>query len=293
MKKLLTLLLTTLVIFSCDNEKSKPVTTEEKQNIKVELQNTTGYAPVNGLQMYYEIRGNGEPLVLIHGGGSTMQTTFGNILPLLAQHHKVIAMELQAHGHTRDRDTPESFQQDAADVVALLSFLKISKADILGFSNGGQTAMQIGISYPQAVKKLVIVSAFYKRDGATKGFFEGMNNANLGNMPGPLKEAYLEINNDSAGLQTMFERDKTRMLQFKDWRDEDIASIKAPTLIIAGDKDVVTTEHAVKMSRLIAGAELMIVPGTHGSFIGEVCSTTKGSKLPELTVAAIEEFLAK
>jgi len=293
MKRLLALLLTTLVIFSCDNEKKKPMKVEEKQGSRNELENTHGYAPVNGLEMYYEIHGNGEPLVLIHGGGSTIQTTFGNILPLLAQHHKVIAMELQAHGHTKDRDTPESFQQDAADVTALLSYLKINKADIIGFSNGGQTAMQIGISYPQHAKKLVIISAFYKRDGAMKGFFDGMGGANLGNMPAQLKEAYLKINNDSAGLQRMFDRDKTRMLQFKDWSEEDIASVKVPTLIIAGDKDVVTTEHAVKMSRLIPNAELMILPGTHGSFIGEVCSNVKDSKLPALTVSAIEEFLAK
>ncbi len=126
-----------------------------------------------------------------------------------------------------------------------------------------------------------------------KGFFDGLLNANLGNMPAPLKEAYLKINNDSDGLQRMFDKDRARMLEFKDWRDEDIASIKAPTLIIAGDKDVVTTEHAVKMSKLIPNAQLMIVPGTHGSFIGEVCTTIKGSKLPGLSVAAIAEFLGR
>src|SRR5215467_14159922 len=92
----------------------------------------SGYAPMNGLDMYYEIHGEGKPLVLIHGGGSTIQTTFGTILPLLAEHYKVIAVELQAHGHTRDRDTPETFKQDADDIATLLSFLKINKADIFG-----------------------------------------------------------------------------------------------------------------------------------------------------------------
>jgi pimeloyl-ACP methyl ester carboxylesterase len=229
--------------------------------------------------------------VLIHGGGSTIQTSFGKILPLLAQHHKIIAVELQAHGHTADRDSPESFEQDARDIAALLSYLKITKADILGFSNGGQTTMQMGISYPQLVNKLIIISAFYKRDGAFKGFFERMQNASLDNMPAPLKQAYLKIKNDSAGLQRMFERDRTRMLHFNDWKDEDLASIKAPSLIIAGDKDVVTKEHAVKMSTLIPDAQLMILPGTHGSFIGEICTVVQRSKMPEFTVAAIEEFL--
>ena len=165
---------------------------------------TSGYAQVNGLKMYYEIHGEGTPLVLIHGGGSTIQTTFGKILPLFAQHHKVIAVELQAHGHTGDRDSPESFAQDAADIAALLEYLKIDKADFLGFSNGGQTAMQIGMSPPGIVNKLVIVSAFYKRDGAFKGFFENMVKATLDDMPAVYKEAYLKINNDSAALSNMF-----------------------------------------------------------------------------------------
>src|SRR5713226_6395711 len=110
---------------------------------------TSGYAPINGLDMYYEIYGAGAmPLVLIHGGGSTIETTFGNILPLLSDYGKVIAVELQAHGRTNDRDAPESFEQDADDVAALLHYLKVDKANFLGFSNGGTTTMQIAISHP-------------------------------------------------------------------------------------------------------------------------------------------------
>lgn len=259
---------------------------------------TTGYAPVNGIKMYYEIhesaeqhRSDGIPLVLIHGGGSTIQTSFSKILPLLAMRHKVIAVELQAHGHTSDRNAPESFLQDANDVAALLAYLKVSKANFLGFSNGGQTAMQIGISHPDLVSKLVIVSAFYKWEGTPKGFFEGLENATLENMPTPLKEAFLKINDDSSGLQNMFNKDRERMLHFKDWSDADLSSIKAPCLVIAGDKDVVTPEHAARMSRIIPNAQLLILPGTHGSFIGEVCTAIPGSKMPEATVGIIEEFL--
>jgi pimeloyl-ACP methyl ester carboxylesterase len=292
MHKIVLPVLSLMILFSCTNM-DKEISPAEAKVKKVEPDSTGGYAPVNGLNMYYEIHGDGRPLVLIHGGGSTIQTTFGTILPLLAQRHKVIAVELQAHGHTSDRDSAESFSQDAGDVAALLAYLKIDKADFLGFSNGGQTSIQIGISYPQIVNKLVIVSAFYERDGTIKGFFEGLQNANLGNMPEPLRQAYLEIKNDSAGLKRMFEKDRARMVQFTGWKDEDLASIKAPALIIAGDKDIVTPEHSVKMSKVIPNAELMIVPGSHGSFIGEVCTAIKGSKLPELTVATIEEFLRK
>jgi pimeloyl-ACP methyl ester carboxylesterase len=263
-----------------------------KNEVK-QIKKDSGYAPVNGLKMYYEIHGEGEPLVLIHGGGSTIQTSFSKILPLLAQHYKVIAVELQAHGRTNDRDSAVSFEQDANDVVGLLAYLKIPKTNFLGFSNGGQTAMQIGISHPEIVNKLIIVSAFYKREGAINGFFESMENANLGNMPAPLKEAYLKINNDSVGLQNMFNKDRARMLHFKDWDDKDLASIKSPSLIIAGDRDVVTTDHLVKMSQIIPNSQLMILPGNHGSFIGEICSAEKGSKMPDATVTMIKEFLNK
>ena len=285
------------VVVSCTNSKLRSMSaTDETRSSDV----VKGYAPVNGLKMYYEIHqpidDTGKrkpPVVLIHGGGSTIQTSFGKILPLLAQHYKVIAVELQAHGHTSDRSSAESFNQDADDVAALLAYLEINKASFLGFSNGGHTAMQIGISHPELVNKLVIVSAFYKRDGSVNGFFEGLKNANLGNMPAPLKEGYLKINNDSAGLQAMFDKDVNRMLQFKDWGDQALRSIQAPTFIIAGDHDVVTPEHAVKMSQLIPNAQLMILPGTHGSFIGEVCTATEGSKIPGATVAIIQEFLDK
>jgi len=252
-----------------------------------------GYAPVNGLKMYYEIRGQGTPIVLIHGGGSTINTTFGNILPLLAKRHKVVAVELQAHGHTNDRDKPETFEQDADDVAGLLQYLNISQAHFFGFSNGGNTAMQIAIRHPAIVNKLVIASSFYKREGMMPGFFEGLENANLSNMPTPLKTAYLEVTGDKKGLQNMFEKDRARMVQFKDWDQTELLSIKAPTLLIVGDKDVVTTQHTVEMSQKIPGAELMILPGSHGSYIGEICSVKEGSKMPALTVAVMEEFLDK
>lgn len=275
------------VAISCKNNSA------DMNNKKTLPAPQTGYAPVNGIKMYYEIHGEGYPLVLIHGGGSTIQTTFGNILPLLAENHRVIAVELQAHGHTNDRDSPESFEQDADDVAALLVHLKIPKADFFGFSNGGSTAMQIGIRHPEQVNKLIIASAVYKREGMIQGFFEGMENATLQNMPAHLKEAFLKINNDSAALQRMFEKDKARMLTFKDWKDDDLSLIKAPALIIAADKDVVTPEHTVQISRKIANSQLLIVPGTHGSFMGEGMAEKENSKIQEATIAIIEEFLKK
>lgn len=265
----------------------------KNETLKTKQDSTSGYADINGIKMYYEIHGGGEPLVLIHGGGSTIQTSFGRILPLFAQHYKVIAVELQAHGHTSDRDAPESFEQDADDVAALVKHLNISKAHFLGFSNGGNTSMRIAMRHPELVNKLVLISSLYKRDGMIPGFFEGMQHANLDNMPELLKTYYLQINNDQKGLLAMFTKDRDRMLHFKDWSDDELRDIKAPAFIICGDHDVVTSEHSIKMSQLIPNAQLMILPGTHGSFIGEVCSVEPGSKIPEMTVGIIEEFLNK
>ena len=257
------------------------------------MKTQTGYAAVNGIKMYYEIYGEGKPLVLLHGGGSTIQTTFGNVLPLLAMKYKVIAVELQAHGHTGDRNAPETFQQDADDVAALLKQLNIAKASFFGFSNGGTTSLQIAIRHTEAVNKLVIASGVYQREGLIPGFFEMMQHASLDSMPKPLQDAFLKINPDTSALLTMHNKDRDRMIAFTDISDDDLKSIKAPALIINGDKDVITNEQALKMSRVIPNAELMILPGVHGAYLGEVCTAVAGSKLPGMTVAVVEEFLDK
>ncbi|QEE48458.1 alpha/beta hydrolase [Flavobacterium alkalisoli] len=250
------------------------------------------FATVNGLEMYYEIHGSGTPLVLIHGGGSTINSTYGNVLSQFAKKHKVIAVELQAHGRTKDRGVPLSFEQDADDVAALLQQLAIAKADIMGFSNGGTTALQIAIRHPEVVDKLILCSATYSRAGLVPGFFEGMKQVTIEMMPAQLKEAFLQVNPDKAALQVSFNRDVERMLNFKDIPEEKIKAVKAPALVINADKDVIVTEHALELSRLLADAQLTVLPGAHGEYIGEICSANQDSNEPKLTVELIEEFLA-
>src|SRR6266487_1701820 len=214
--------LTALTISSCNNSQNTKMNMTSTESKKVKQDSVSGYASVNGLNMYYEIHGTGTPLVLIHGGGSTIQTTFGRVIHLFAKNHKVIAVELQAHGHTADINRPETFEQDADDVAALLKYLKIENADFFGFSNGGHTAMKIGIRHPEIVNKLVVASAPYKRNGFVPGFFDGLQQATLANMPQELKTAFLKINPDTAMLQIMFDKDRERMIEFKDWSDEQI-----------------------------------------------------------------------
>lgn len=248
------------------------------------------YADVNGLKMYYEIRGEGKPLVLIHGAGSTIQTTFGRIIDDLAKKRQVIAVELQAHGHTSDRNTDLSFEQDADDVAGLMRQLGIPKADLFGFSNGGSTAMFVAIRHPEQVRKVICASALLKRDGAFPQFWGFMENASLKDMPIELKSAFMEINNDSARLLVMHDKCANRMRNMKDISDEDIKSIKAPVLLVAGDSDVPTREHIVQMSRLINDCKLAILPGGHGDYMGEISSPTRDRKEFEI-IPIVDRFL--
>jgi pimeloyl-ACP methyl ester carboxylesterase len=153
--------------------------------------------------------------------------------------------------------------------------------------------MQIAIRHPALVNKLVVASSLYKREGLLPGFFEGMEKASLENMPAPLQTAYLKVAPDKTHLQLMHDKDKNCMLQFKDWTDDALRSIRASTLLIVGDHDIVRPEHALAMARIMPNAQLMILPGTHGSYIGEICNAIDGSKIPAMTVEVIEEFLKR
>jgi pimeloyl-ACP methyl ester carboxylesterase len=127
-----------------------------------------GFAPVNGLRLYYEIHGAARldqpPLVLLHGGGDTIETSFGHVLPALARTRQIIALEQQGYGHTADVDRPFSFEQSA--------YLRIERADLFGFSNGGTIALQVAIRHPRVVRKLVAASPFFKRSGGDPWFWE-------------------------------------------------------------------------------------------------------------------------
>jgi pimeloyl-ACP methyl ester carboxylesterase len=253
-------------------------------------QTNNRYANVNGLKMYYEVWGKGFPLVLIHGGGSTIGTTFGRILPALAKTHQVIAVEMQAHGHTADIDRPLSFEQDADDIAALLKQLSITKADVFGFSNGASTALEIAIRHPLLVNKIIVASTMYKKDGAYPWFWDMMKDPTFEGMPQAYKDAYLQINPNKEALYTMYKRDVARMQSFKDIKEEDIKNIKAPALIIAGNNDVVRPEHAVEMYRQMQHAQVMILPGGHGDYIGEITTVKPGiDEYPAVNL--IENFL--
>jgi len=283
-------LITLFLLLSCTNPKNNyPEQTIESNKESLNFKN--GYSEVNGIKMYYEIYGQGKPLVLIHGAGSTIQTSFGRVIPLFSKNRQLICVELQTHGRTEDRNSGISFEQDADDVAALLKNLNIDKADILGFSNGGNTALQISIRHPQICNKIIGASILLKRDGALPQFWEFIKQGNFDQMPHAYKDEFMKVNPDSIKLMNMFLKCAERMINFKDFTDEQIKSILSPVLLINGDKDVATSEHVVAMSKLIPNCQLAIIPGGHGAYIGEISTLKSGYKDADFIVPLIESFL--
>lgn len=250
-----------------------------------------GYKKVNGIRLYYEIYGSGKPLVLIHGGGSSILYDFKEVIERLEGRFQLIGIDLQNHGRSEHRDIPETFEQDAHDVAALLKEINIEKASFWGFSNGGNTVMQIAHRYPGIVDKLVVASAFYKREGMIDGFFEGMMEVTFESMPEPFKINFLNLNPDFSKLENLFDKDSKRMQTFEDWDDQVLASIESPTLFISGDQDVMKPEHTVAMWRLVKGSRLMILPATHGIYMMADFDGSLNENLINFTIKEVETFL--
>jgi pimeloyl-ACP methyl ester carboxylesterase len=286
-------LLATTVLACSDCVWGVAVRAEESNSASASKPLESGHAPVRGIKVYYEVHGrkDGVALVLLHGGGSTIDVTFGRVLPIFAGSRRVIAVEEQGHGRTTDRDGPVTFEGSADDVAALLRHLKVEKADIFGFSNGASVALQLAIRHPELVRKLVFASSMTKKDGARPQLWEFIAKADFSNMPQPLKDAFLRVNPDENQLKTMHDKDAARMRGFKDVPDDLVRSVRAPTLVVIGDQDIVKPEHAIELTRLIEGARLLVLPGGHGDYLGEAVMSQGESRYPELTARLVEEFL--
>jgi pimeloyl-ACP methyl ester carboxylesterase len=254
-----------------------------------------GRAFVNGIHIYYEVHGrhDGTPLVLLHGGGSTIDSNFGRVLPFLAGTRRVIALEEQGHGRTSDRDQPFTFEDSADDVAGLLRQLQVSRADLLGFSNGGTVALQVAIRHPHLVRKLVFASSLTKREGAQPQVWKFIEQADIANMPQALKDAFLAVNPDAQKLKSMHDKDAARMAVFRDVPDGAVRGVRAPTLIITGDRDVARVEHAIELSRLFPDARLLVLPSGHGDYLAEASSAPSDTDYAEITARLLERFLSE
>jgi pimeloyl-ACP methyl ester carboxylesterase len=235
----------------------------------------TGYAPVNGLEMYYEVHGTGRPLVLLHGNLSAINVDFGRILPSFAKSRQVVAVEQQAHGHTADIDRPLSIRLWAEDTVALLRHLGIEQADLFGYSSGSAVAIQIAIEHPELVGKLVIASASYRLDGLHPGLLDGIQQLQPEHLAGtPFQEEYARIAPNPDDWPTLISKIKQMDADLPEWSPEDIKAIKAPTLLIIGDSDIVRPEHAVEMFRLLGGGVVGDIAGLPRSRLAVLPGTT-------------------
>jgi pimeloyl-ACP methyl ester carboxylesterase len=231
------------------------------------------YAEVNGLNIYYEMHGTGQPLVLLHGAYMTIDA-MGEVVPALAETRQVIAVELQGHGRTADVDRPLSYEQMADDVAALIEHLVIAKADVFGYSMGGGVALQVAIRHPEVVRKLVVVSASYTSDGMHPELLEMIPTLTPEAFAGsPVEEAYLRTAPNPDDFPTLVAKLKRLDMEPFAWPPEDIRGIAAPTLLIVGDSDAIRLEHAVELFRLLGGgvmgdlaglpkSQLAVLPGT-------------------------------
>ncbi|HEU5380321.1 MAG TPA: alpha/beta hydrolase [Ktedonobacteraceae bacterium] len=238
------------------------------------MKTKSGYANAHGLEMYYEIHGEGSPLLLLHGALSTIGISFGKVLPDLASGRQVIAIEQQAHGHTADIDRPLTYAQMADDTAALLSQLGIESTDLFGYSMGAGIAMQLAIRHPKVVQRLVAASVTYNQQGFHPEFLAGAGEAQPEDLAGSLfQEEYARVAPKPHDWPRLFARVNQLDREIQDWRPETIASIKIPTLLIIGDSDIVRPEHAVELFRLLGGgvagdltglprSQLAVLPGT-------------------------------
>jgi pimeloyl-ACP methyl ester carboxylesterase len=239
----------------------------------------TGYAPVNGLKMYYEIHGVGEPLILLHGGlGATEM--FGEVLPLLSSTRQVICFDLQAHGRTADIDRRLSFEAMADDIAALMKYLGIEKADVMGYSLGGGVALHTAIRHPDVVKKLVIVSTAFRRDGWYPEIVAGMAQVAAASAEPmkqtPMYQLYARIAPRPGDWPVLLTKLGDLLRQDYDW-SKDVAAIKSPTLLVFGDADAVRTGHAVQFFELLGGGK------KDGGWDGSGISNARLAILPGLT----------
>lgn len=226
-------------------------------------------ASINGLELYHEVHGTGRPLVLLHGGVMNAETCFGAMIPRLAQAHQVIAVDMQGHGHTADTDRPLTLPNLAADMVGLLDYLGVDRADFFGFSLGALVSTEAAISYPTRVGRLVLASGHVRAEGYRP---EITDPEQMGVSPllpteedfAAMKAGYEAVAPDPDHYFTFLEKLQPVVSAFGGWSDAAIRGIAGPTLLIIGDRDFVRLEHASLMLDLFPASQLAVLPGaTH------------------------------
>jgi pimeloyl-ACP methyl ester carboxylesterase len=246
-----------------------------------QTQSSGNLAGVNGMQMYYEVSGEGDPLIVLHGAYMNIPS-IGEIIPALAETHRVYALELQGHGRTTDIDRPITYQNLADDVAAFMNVIGLEKADVFGYSMGANTGLQLAIRHPEKVDQLIAASVSYDVEGWQPAFREFLPQLTVEMMTSmPFAEDYKKLAADPEGFPALVEKLIALEHEPMAWEKE-VRELKAPVLIITGDADMVTLEHSVAMFRLLGGggmgdmgkplpaSRLAVLPATsHTAVIGQ------------------------
>jgi pimeloyl-ACP methyl ester carboxylesterase len=229
------------------------------------------YVAVNGLNMYYEVRGDGSPLLLLHGGAGSIPEKW---IPFFTPHFRVIAPEQMGHGRTADLvDRPFHYHDMAEDTVELMRQLGIESAVVVGYSDGGIIGLDMAIHHPERVTKLAVTGANARFDGYTAENQEFARSFDPGSEP--VSDSYAQLSPDGAEhWPVVLGRLKPMWAAEPGFTNEELQSVEPPTLLIVGDRDIVTPEHAVEMFRTIPGARLCVVPNAgHGTMPKETVLT--------------------
>ena len=218
---------------------------------------TTGYAPVNGLKMYYEVHGSGDPVVLLHGAFMTITNNWTGWIGELSKTRKVIAVELQGHGRTADIDRDISSANLADDVAALLDHLKVPRADVIGYSMGGGVAMQCAIRHPDKVRKVVVISSMFRRDGGVKEAIDAIPKLTAEDFKGsPIEVEYKKLSPTPNEFPNLVKHLLAAEAKPDDLGAYKLKATKAPMFFIHGDADGIRLDHIAEMFRL-KGGEIM------------------------------------
>jgi pimeloyl-ACP methyl ester carboxylesterase len=252
-----------------------------------------GYAPVNGLNMYYEIHGVGEPLLLLHGAFMTVEG-FGSLLPSLAETRQVIVTEMQAHGRTADIDRPLSVEHLADDAAALIRHLGHDRVDVFGYSLGAGVALHLAVRHPDVVRNLILASGNYSVDGFHPGVLDGIQTITPEMFAGsPMEDTYLKVAPNPQDWPILIEKIKQLDRNLLDVAPEAVHALSTPTLLIVGDSDIVRPEHAVEMFRLLGGGVVGDFAGLPQSRLAILPGTTHISLIDrtDLLLPMIQDFL--
>lgn len=262
-------------------------------------QTEKSYASINGLKMYYEVHGQGKPIVLLHGAYMTIGLNWSELIPELSKTRKVIAIEMQGHGRTNDIDRPFSYEAMADDVAKLLKHLKINKVDVMGYSLGGTVAFQLTIKNPEMVNNLIIISSVFKYDGWIPQMHEVLASLQPEFLDAtPLKAEYDKIAPDPKHWHTFVKKLTDFDTKKFNLGEANVKAMKAPVLFIMGDNDGVDLNHTAEMYRLTGGgvfadmtglpkSQLAILPGqTHVTLIMQ---TQKIATLVNSFLSGLEE----